>query len=254
MPPNDARRIAFLGEFGGLGLPVPGHLWAEEGSWGYRTLPDAAALEARYAGLMLELASLRERGLAGAIYTQLTDVETEVNGLQTYDREVVKVDPAALRALHERVRAGFPAPRPLRATSEDEPRPWRHVTTAPPDGWTAADFDDAAWTAAPGGFGTAGTPGAVVGTEWDGSDIWLRAELELDAPADDLWLRLHHDEDAEVWLDGELLGRFAGYTTRYIWHPLRRRALAPGRHVLAVHCRQTTGGQFLDAGLYTLAR
>lgn len=105
-PVND-RRISFLGEFGGLGHPVTGHLWREaKDSWGYGGITDTATREGLaqvYAKLMDQVANLAEKGLAGAVYTQTTDVECEINGLMTYDRKVLKFDPEALRAIHDAV-------------------------------------------------------------------------------------------------------------------------------------------------------
>ena len=103
---ND-RRISFLGEFGGLGHPVEGHLWKEaKGSWGYGGIEDTKTpegLEKTYLGLMKELGDLAARGLAGSIYTQTTDVEAEINGLMTYDRKVLKFNPAVLKKAHAEV-------------------------------------------------------------------------------------------------------------------------------------------------------
>ena len=104
---ND-RRISFLGEFGGLGHPVEGHLWrtSNKGNWGYGGIEDTKTregLEKTYLGLMDKLGELAEKGLGGAIYTQTTDVEIEINGVLTYDRKVLKYNPAVLKAAHERV-------------------------------------------------------------------------------------------------------------------------------------------------------
>ena len=103
---ND-RRITFLGEFGGLGHPVEGHLWKEaKGSWGYGGIADTKTregLEKTYLGLMAKLGDLAEWGLAGSVYTQTTDVEIEINGLMTYDRKVLKYNPAVLKKAHEEV-------------------------------------------------------------------------------------------------------------------------------------------------------
>jgi hypothetical protein len=89
-----------LGEFGGLGLPLEGHLWWNKRNWGYRTYQDVETLRTNYDRLMTELQPLIGRGLAAAIYTQTTDVEGEVNGLMTYDREVIKFDPKHLSETH----------------------------------------------------------------------------------------------------------------------------------------------------------
>ena len=107
MPPVNARRISFLGEFGGLGHPVEGHLWkTAKGSWGYGGIEDTKTregLEKTYLGLMDRLEDLARKGLGGSVYTQTTDVEIEINGLMTYDRKVLKYDPKVLRAAHEKI-------------------------------------------------------------------------------------------------------------------------------------------------------
>lgn len=98
---NPGRAIV-LGEFGGLGLPVEGHAWNPEmRNWGYRTYRTTEQLITEYARLMHNLYPMIHRGLSAAVYTQTTDVEGEVNGLITYDRKTIKMDPALLRILHE---------------------------------------------------------------------------------------------------------------------------------------------------------
>ena len=113
MPALNDRRIALLGEFGGLGHLVAGHLWSEKsGNWGYGGLKDTATregLEKTYLGLMEKLSEYAAQGLGGSVYTQTTDVEGELNGLMTYDRKVLKFDPAVLRTAHEKVRAASSA-------------------------------------------------------------------------------------------------------------------------------------------------
>ena len=105
-PVND-RRISFLGEFGGLGHSVEGHLWKKTAkNWGYGGNKDTATregLEKTYVALLEKVADLAAQGLGGAVYTQTTDVEVEINGLMTYDRKVMKFDPKALRAVHRKV-------------------------------------------------------------------------------------------------------------------------------------------------------
>ena len=103
MFPVTKDRVSVLGEFGGLGLPLPDHLWWDKRNWGYRTFDDRAKLQTAYEGLIEKLEPLVRQGLAAAIYTQTTDVEGEVNGLMTYDRKVVKFDTAKLFDLHRRL-------------------------------------------------------------------------------------------------------------------------------------------------------
>lgn len=95
----DAGRAAVLGEYGGLGLKVSGHEWYPGGGFSYEDQPDAAHLDNRFVGLLDAIREVRlPRGLSGAVYTEITDVENEANGLLTYDRQVVKVDEARVRA------------------------------------------------------------------------------------------------------------------------------------------------------------
>ena len=116
-PVND-RRVSFLGEFGGLGHPVSGHLWKErkdgKGNWGYGGIEDTKTregLEKTYLGLMDKLGELAEKGLGGSVYTQTTDVEIEINGLMTYDRKVLKYDPKVLSKAHAEVIRRFSSSR-----------------------------------------------------------------------------------------------------------------------------------------------
>ncbi len=115
----NGRRVSFLGEFGGLGHPVPGHLWKEQkdgkGSWGYGGIADTKTregLEKTYLDLMDKLGQFAEWGLGGSVYTQTTDVEIEINGLLTYDRKVLKFNPGVLKKAHaEVIRRALEAPR-----------------------------------------------------------------------------------------------------------------------------------------------
>ncbi len=97
-PAPDSRRALVLGEFGGLGLQIEGHTW-EKKIWGYRGVKDREDLTRKYEKLWQGVYRLHaEQGLSAAVYTQLTDVETEGNGLLTYDRAVVKPDLARASA------------------------------------------------------------------------------------------------------------------------------------------------------------
>ncbi|MQA77251.1 MAG: glycoside hydrolase family 2 [Streptosporangiales bacterium] len=103
-----ATRASVLGEYGGLGLPVLGHTWSG-GGWGYAVEPDPDALTAHYAEMGERLRELRScRGLSAAIYTQTTDVETELNGLMTYDRAVTKPHVDQVRRANQSAIDGAP--------------------------------------------------------------------------------------------------------------------------------------------------
>ena len=140
--------------------------------------------------------------------------------------------------------------------ADTEPAVWRYSLKRPPEGWEQPDFDDSSWATGRGGFGTRGTPGAVIGTEWNTSDLWLRRVVEFPtAIPETLQAWLHHDEDAEIHLNGVPALSTTGWTTGYTPFTLNaaaRAALKPGRNVIAVHCRQTSGGQYIDLGFVTI--
>lgn len=101
-------RALALSEFGGYNLRVDGHCFNQK-DYGYRRLPDAAALWRDLARLYeREVLPAVPRGLCAAVYTQLSDVEDELNGLMTYDRRVVKLDAEDVRELNERLREASP--------------------------------------------------------------------------------------------------------------------------------------------------
>lgn len=102
-PQPSATRAAALGEYGGVGLLVPGHMWPVENN-AYEMQANIAELTTRFERLQAELQVLVEqKGLGVAIYTQTTDVEHEVNGFLTYDRKIEKMDFARARAANAAV-------------------------------------------------------------------------------------------------------------------------------------------------------
>jgi hypothetical protein len=253
MRPVEPERVVVLGEFGGLGMPVRGHTLRDERNWGYVSYDTKERLTDAYVDLLTRMRPLIGQGLSAAVYTQTSDVETEVNGLMTYDRELVKMDLERIAAAAKRLYDPPPTVTTLVPTSENDAQTWSYTTNEPQPQWMEAAYDDASWSEGRGGFGTAGTPGAVVGTTWDTPSIWLRRTFTVDdVPlGGQIALRIHHDEDVEVYLNGQPIAKRQGYVTAYTLVPLDENAarlLKPGHNTLAVQCRQTGGGQFIDVG------
>jgi beta-galactosidase/beta-glucuronidase len=118
----EEHRAAVLGEFGGLGLPLEGHTWQSKSNWGYRSFKTRDELTDAYVSLMHRLhPMIGEPGMSAAVYTQTTDVETEVNGLMTYDREIVKPDLERIVAAHRQLFTPPPNLKVIVPTSEHEP-------------------------------------------------------------------------------------------------------------------------------------
>ncbi|HET6386385.1 MAG TPA: DUF5127 domain-containing protein [Armatimonadota bacterium] len=166
----------------------------------------------------------------------------------------------------DRTKVGNWAPIPARPklvvvvpTAMQRPAIWNYTTQRPPDGWTKPGFDDSQWKQGRAGFGTTGTPGAVIGTTWNTDDIWLRRTLTMPAGNHpNLVFLVYHDEDVQIFVNGVPAAGEAGFATSYV--PLditapARAMLKPGAHVtLAVHCHQTTGGQDIDVGLASVVQ
>jgi hypothetical protein len=137
-------------------------------------------------------------------------------------------------------------------TSQQNGITWRYTTEKPNDDWFKVSFDDSSWKTGTGGFGTRQTPGAVVRTEWNTPTIWLRRGFEMpNGDWKNLQLLVHHDEDIRVYINGVLAATATGYTSSYEELPLGsagRAALKPGKNTIAVQCKQTRGGQYIDVG------
>jgi beta-galactosidase/beta-glucuronidase len=103
MPKVEKERAVALSEFGGIGLKVDDHLWQEEKLFAYRMVKSKEELTSWYLKLIDKLIRLKEKGLVAAIYTEICDVEYEINGYLTYDREVMKMDREAIKDAHAKL-------------------------------------------------------------------------------------------------------------------------------------------------------
>lgn len=99
----DAERVTVLGEYGGVGMALEGHLWQPDKNWGYIQFKNIKEVTDQYIEYAGQLKILAKSGFSAAVYTQTTDVEGEVNGLMTYDRKVIKVDENRIRQKNKEV-------------------------------------------------------------------------------------------------------------------------------------------------------
>jgi hypothetical protein len=255
-PPGDpvtTNQVPEDGEYGGIGFQMAGHLWNPRlagGNYvGSTSTNDIAKI---YDSFSDQLACYKSaHGLNAAVYTQITDVENECNGLMTYDR-YLKPDPNRIRASNLKAT--------LLPTSQYQPGKWSYTTHQPGADWFAVNFTPSDWRTGDAGFGTAFTPNAVVGTTWNTSDIWLRRSFAIgDLSPDDrtnLVFDVYHDEDCEIYVNGVLAGTATGFASTYVTVPMnsagQNALLANGTNIIAVHCHQTTGGQNIDVGISKL--
>ena len=130
---------------------------------------------------------------------------------------------------------------------------WRYTTARPAGDWFGAFFDDNGWKTGHAGFGD-DVPGSKPRTAWTDTpgDIWLRTDFDV-ASADMAALRMsiHHDEDVEVYVNGQQIFSEPGSLTQYETVSLSdevRKVFRVGKNTVAVHCHQTIGGQYIDVG------
>ena len=99
----DAQRATVLGEYGGIGRAIKDHLWVPDRNWGYVQFETEKEVTDEYIKYAEQLKQLIRQGFSAAVYTQTTDVEMEVNGLITYDREIIKVDEARVKKVNQEI-------------------------------------------------------------------------------------------------------------------------------------------------------
>ncbi len=140
------------------------------------------------------------------------------------------------------------------ATSLEAPQTWYYTFDRPNDKWMKPEFNPAAagWKKGQAGFGTSGTPGGTIRTNWNTADIWIRRDFNFNGKVSPkLHLLAHHDEDAEVYINGVAAVELDGFTGNYQPFELNAqalKALKTGKNMIAIHCHQETGGQYIDAG------
>lgn len=261
-PKPDTARASVLGEFWGVALPVTGHMW-DTASWGYVQVKNKKEFELYYDLMMQKVYKYRkEEGLNAAVVTQITDVEKEINGLVTYDREVIKPEPDRIRKSNtgEHINVNFLLP-----TSEAGKQDWNYSFSIDPSDslkWFQHDYNDDNWLKGTGGFGEEGTPGThgILGTKWTEGTIYLRRDFYMPdiepGKKGQLKLWLFHDDEAEVYINGIFTGRYKGWTTGYIALDLSPESLQSlqlnGINNIAIKCTDTGYGNFIDAGIIHL--
>jgi hypothetical protein len=184
-----------LGEFGGLGLPVENHLWNPNmRNWGYRTYTSVPELIKEYGKLMHNLHPLRHRGLSAAVYTQTTDVEGEVNGLITYDRKMIKIDPELLRIMHAPLYTSeVKTVKNLVADSEVKDNVLQFTKTKPGADWQTNTVANS--------FGTNNGPVDVKKSE----SVWAVNSFNLTDIPDGISLKILAFGSVKVYLNGKLV-------------------------------------------------
>jgi hypothetical protein len=187
-------------------------------------------------------------------------VETEVNGLLTYDR-ITKAGIEKIRTSNSKVINDRQYLTEILPSSQKQPRTWKYTMIKPDStSWYTTGFDDSAWKSGEAGFGAPATFGSRVRTKWDTTDIWIRREFTLNdisrMDKNNLYLFMQNDDMAEVYINNVKaadIGRYsAGYTKVSISHEAKNSLQSNSKNVIAIHGKQISHGQYIDAGIYYL--
>ncbi|TWT92213.1 glutaminase family protein [Neorhodopirellula pilleata] len=132
-------------------------------------------------------------------------------------------------------------------TSENSAPTYSYTLVEPSNAWFEADFDDSSWRQGPGGFGN---QDGVVRTRWNTANIWVRRDIEIVGEVPQrIAIRIWHDEDAKMYINGKLVLSLGGFTTGYETFEIDPNVLRSGINTVAISCRQSTGGQYIDFGI-----
>lgn len=258
--PGSTTQVPVDGEFGGIAWHVTDHLWnaALAGS-GYllaSSLDNFASLYDGYIGEVVNYKSPANGQLNASVYTQITDVENECNGLMTYDR-LLKPDLDRICSSNRKAITGQESITTVVPTSQTVPQAWQYTTNSVPSNWYATNFNASSWSNGLAGFGTA-DPNVTPNTPWTSLGyIYLRRTFNpgslTQQQLSNLSFITYHDEDVAIYINGVLAGSASGYSTAYVpvaMNAAGQAAIIPNAtNYLAVSCYQSTGGQFIDVGI-----
>jgi len=256
-------QVLVNGEYGGIGYIIPGHTWSQRPTYiMIDKLKDYTDLFNHYSE---DLAYYKTtRGLSAAVYTETTDVESELNGLMTYDREVVKAPVETIKASNDLAIKGSVTLTDVLPTSQAGGRTWKYTFDKPDTTWLDTKFNDATWQSAVGGFGSRimgagpGRPNATpsgVRTVWSSKDIWMRQEFTAGSVADmsKLVFYVRHHDNCTIYINGVRAADIDGHSNNYSIETMTdagKKVLVPnGKNVIAIHCHQISGAQDIDAGI-----
>ncbi|MDN3671105.1 hypothetical protein QWY93_17470 [Echinicola jeungdonensis] len=250
--PSSPYQAFACGEYGGIGYQLDGHIWNPEDLMQYVTINN----EKEYLGMYSKFTDMltefkTNQGLSAAVYTEITDVEIELNGIMTYDRVMKVVAEQIAKANHQVIHEIWYS-YDIVPFAKNADKIWHYTIEKPSPGWMETD----SWDSGKAGSGSPGTPGAINGTSWTSPEIWLRRDFELGNLSkinlDNLRLKIHHDDESVVYFNGIKAAELDGFTSSYvnvkISQEARKALISNGTNVIAIHCKQHSGGEYIDAG------
>lgn len=187
-------------------------------------LPESAGLYAQMEKVAGDTANVSDKWLNAAIKIYFRELDYQA------------VDPATVEML---VPAG-----------DGQKSLWSYTETSPADNWMAPDFNAGSWKKAEAPFG--GKDSEIGKTNWSTDDIWLRREVDIDQEIEEPVIKIAHDDDYEIFVNGQQMLGETGASEEYKYIKLdseKGKLFKKGKNVIAVHCKNTGGGQHIDVGI-----
>jgi hypothetical protein len=255
--PVSSTQAVVCGEYGGIALSVDNHIYKK--AFGYGTVKSDEAWLNTYAHFNDNLIGFKtNNGMSAAVYTELTDVEGEMNGFITYDRAVVKVDLNKLSEINQRVIKNQAKVLDILPTSQVNHLNWKFTFAQPSADWYTTAFDHTQWLDSVAPFELITKKYArEIKTNWNTTDIWMRKEFSVGTLSsqlfDNLIFFINHNANCEVYLNGILVDSLTGSTNGYAVYPfseVAKKAIKQNsQNVIAIHCQSGKGRQLIDAGI-----
>ena len=238
-------RTMVLGEFGGLGWPIEDHLWNKNSkNWGYRTYFTQERYLEEYSKLINNLHPLITRGLSSAIYTQTTDVELEVNGLMTYDREIIKLPVERALKLHSPL-YNEPKSKPefLISDSEISASKLNISFQQPSSGWNLHNPFDEKFESFTGPLKLK-----------KGQSVWAVNSFIRPENIKNLAMKLYAQGDLTIYLNGQIIYKNEKILTKRHYDELNilehSKYLKDGKNVIGLELKNAEADSDFDFGLY----
>jgi hypothetical protein len=262
MNQENGHRAVVCGEYGGVGLKIENHIWNDGDFFYHNWAENSEELKKTFISSVEMVRYLKQDGLSGAVYTQIIDVESEINGLISYDRKIEKWNETQIREVQEKLTDCIQTENivfyKVLSSSKEEGQTWKYSFQRKLNSFLPT-FNDETWETALGGFGSGNPPNSIIRTPWSSQEIVMRKQFYVgdisEAAIAGLMLEIYHDEDVKVYINGYLCAEQTGYMSNYSIININeygKNAIKKNDYnLIAVQCINKAGGQYIDAGLIT---
>jgi hypothetical protein len=210
--PKYYPRAMVIGEGGGIDLPLKGNLWTPDltmpdkidraGDLGRETTNSTGVFEERYKEWVDNLCLLENYGLDAVVYTQISDVENEVNGWLTYDRKISKIPVERLAEIHSKLFKPVAQGKVILPLSMNTPQQWQYSFNEPGKDWFKKG-NAGKWNTGNGPFGKAQQNAPEINTKWEDKSLYLQKDFNITSSNSKLAVIVYSTGITDIYINGE---------------------------------------------------